>query len=114
MDAIHPVKALLFWDSEIARDAYGPYFTRVVQKSWTLPTNQMISHADPTVSITDDRNTINMMEHVTAITQIVFYEPSMLYTTVNDDDDEIDHSNEDYFVSSQSESNDNNDGEDEE
>ncbi|KAI5648109.1 hypothetical protein M9H77_34114 [Catharanthus roseus] len=46
MDAIHPVKVLLFWDSEIARDAYRPYFTGIVQKGWTLPMNQMISHAE--------------------------------------------------------------------
>ncbi|KAI5653861.1 hypothetical protein M9H77_31048 [Catharanthus roseus] len=26
MEAINPVRVLLFWDSEIARDAYGPYF----------------------------------------------------------------------------------------
>ncbi|KAI5683826.1 hypothetical protein M9H77_05054 [Catharanthus roseus] len=35
---------MLFWNFEIARDAYGPYFTGVVHKSWTLPTNRMISH----------------------------------------------------------------------
>ncbi|KAI5676420.1 hypothetical protein M9H77_07370 [Catharanthus roseus] len=44
MEAIHPVRVMLFWDSEIARDAYGPYFTGVMGKSWTLPTTQMISH----------------------------------------------------------------------
>ncbi|KAI5640396.1 hypothetical protein M9H77_28448 [Catharanthus roseus] len=68
----------------------------LIQKSWTLLTNQMISHAKLTISITDDRNTINMTEHVTTITQIVSDEPSMLYPTVNDDDDEIGHSDEDY------------------
>ncbi|KAI5678599.1 hypothetical protein M9H77_09549 [Catharanthus roseus] len=30
---------------EIAYGAYGPYFTRVVQKAWTLSTNRIISHA---------------------------------------------------------------------
>ncbi|KAI5663032.1 hypothetical protein M9H77_22355 [Catharanthus roseus] len=55
-----------------------------------------------------------MTEHVTAITQMVSHEPSMLYTTVNDDDDEIDHSNEDYVASSQFESEHNNDAEEEE
>ncbi|KAI5657567.1 hypothetical protein M9H77_26360 [Catharanthus roseus] len=44
MEAIHPVRVMLFWDSEIANDAYGPYFTGVVRKSWTLPTTRMISH----------------------------------------------------------------------
>ncbi|KAI5662495.1 hypothetical protein M9H77_21818 [Catharanthus roseus] len=111
MDAIHPVRVLLFWDSEIARDTYGPYFIGVVQKSWTLPTNRMISH---TISSTQGINTINMTEHVTAITEMVSHEPSMLYTIVNDDDDEIDHSDEDYITSSQFESEDNNDAKGEE
>ncbi|KAI5673091.1 hypothetical protein M9H77_13455 [Catharanthus roseus] len=44
MEAINPVRVILFWDSEIARDAYGPYFTGVVRKSWTLPMNRMIPH----------------------------------------------------------------------
>ncbi|KAI5652666.1 hypothetical protein M9H77_29853 [Catharanthus roseus] len=55
-----------------------------------------------------------MMEHVTVITQMVSHEPSMLYTTINDEDVEIDHSDEDYVASSQFESNDNNDAEEEE
>ncbi|KAI5666429.1 hypothetical protein M9H77_16282 [Catharanthus roseus] len=46
MAATHTVKVLLFWDSEIAKDAYGLYFTGVVQKTWTFPTNRMISHAE--------------------------------------------------------------------
>ncbi|KAI5676525.1 hypothetical protein M9H77_07475 [Catharanthus roseus] len=90
MDAIHSVRVLLFWVSEIARDAYGPYFTGVVPKSWTLPTNRMISHAEliqrRTVPITHDRNTINMMEYVTTIRKMVSDEPSMLYSTINDDE----------------------------
>ncbi|KAI5663182.1 hypothetical protein M9H77_22505 [Catharanthus roseus] len=44
MEAINPVRLMLFWDSEIARDAYGPYFTGTVRKTWTLPTNRFISH----------------------------------------------------------------------
>ncbi|KAI5659640.1 hypothetical protein M9H77_28433 [Catharanthus roseus] len=66
------------------------------------------------VSITHDRNTTNMMEHVTTITQMVSDEPSMLYPIVSDDDDEIDHYDEDYIISSQSESDDNNNAEEEE
>ncbi|KAI5672368.1 hypothetical protein M9H77_12732 [Catharanthus roseus] len=187
MDAIHLVKVLLFWDSEIARDTYGRYFIGVLQKGWTLPTNRMISHAElvskilkygdmdqnlwsvrmtmkvpsyyenhhmsyfnlfsmnndnemrylwtitpglakegihiliefiqiqqQTISSTQVINTTNMTEHVTAITQMVSHEPSMLYTIVTDDDAEIDNSDEDYVTSSQSESNDNNDVEKEE
>ncbi|KAI5674252.1 hypothetical protein M9H77_14616 [Catharanthus roseus] len=44
MEVINSTRVMLFWDSEIARDAYGPYFTGVVRKSWTLPTTRMISH----------------------------------------------------------------------
>ncbi|KAI5681347.1 hypothetical protein M9H77_02574 [Catharanthus roseus] len=66
-----------------------------------------------TISITHDTNTINMTEYVIAITQIVFYEPSILYPTVDEDDDENDPLNEDYTVSSESESDDNNDAKEE-
>ncbi|KAI5675319.1 hypothetical protein M9H77_06269 [Catharanthus roseus] len=91
-----------------------------------LPTHTLITYRDQLdfmpsdqiqrqiVSITDDRNTINMMEHVTAITQMVSNELCMLYPTVNNDNDEIDHSDEDYVVSSQSKSDNNKDGEEEE
>ncbi|KAI5676474.1 hypothetical protein M9H77_07424 [Catharanthus roseus] len=44
MEEIHPVRVMLFWSFEIARDEYGPYFTGVVRKSWTLPMTRMISH----------------------------------------------------------------------
>ncbi|KAI5682368.1 hypothetical protein M9H77_03596 [Catharanthus roseus] len=111
MDTIHPVKALLFSDAEIAHGAYGPYFIGVVQKAWILPTNRMISHAQLTISTTHiPVQIINMTEHETTITQMVSNEPSMLYTTVTDDDIEIDHSDEEYVASSQSKSD--NDAED--
>ncbi|KAI5658852.1 hypothetical protein M9H77_27645 [Catharanthus roseus] len=32
MEAINPVRVMLFWDSKIASDTYGPYFTGVVRK----------------------------------------------------------------------------------
>ncbi|KAI5671367.1 hypothetical protein M9H77_11731 [Catharanthus roseus] len=184
MEAIYPVRVILYWDSEIARDTYGPYFTGVVRKSWTLPTTRLISHnelvrkilkyrdIDPnlwivrmtmrvssyyevhrmfyfnlysmnndeerrylwtipphhtkegihiliefeqiqqhSIPITHDKNTTNMTEHITAITQMVYDELSMLYTTVNNDDNEVDESNGDDVVSSQSESDDDNDPE---
>ncbi|KAI5663424.1 hypothetical protein M9H77_22747 [Catharanthus roseus] len=41
-----------------------------------------------------------MTEHEIAIIRMVFNEPSMLYTTVTDDDTEIDHSNKDQWYSS--------------
>ncbi|KAI5663178.1 hypothetical protein M9H77_22501 [Catharanthus roseus] len=61
------------------------------------------------IPITHDRNTTTLLEHITAVTHMVSNEPSMLYTTVNKDDDEVDRSNRDDVVSSQSESDDDND-----
>ncbi|KAI5656830.1 hypothetical protein M9H77_25623 [Catharanthus roseus] len=49
-----------------------------------------------------------MTEHIIIVTQMVSDEPSMLYPTVNDDDDEIDQSEGDDAISSQSESDDDN------
>ncbi|KAI5661743.1 hypothetical protein M9H77_21066 [Catharanthus roseus] len=95
MEAIYPVRVMLFWDSEIARDVYGPYFIGVMRKSWTLPTTRMISHNELKYN--------NMTEHITAVTQMVSNEPSMLYTTINNDDDEVDKSDGDDAISSQSE-----------
>ncbi|KAI5659312.1 hypothetical protein M9H77_28105 [Catharanthus roseus] len=87
---------------------------------WTIPPHhakegihilvefKQIQHGIP---ITHDRNTTNMTEYITIVTHMVFDEPSMLYTTVNNDDNEVDKSNEDDAVSSQSESDDDNDSE---
>ncbi|KAI5673422.1 hypothetical protein M9H77_13786 [Catharanthus roseus] len=69
---------------------------------------QIQQHSIP---ITHDINTTNMTEHITTVTQIVSDEPSMLYPTVNDDDDEVDQSDGDDVVSYQSESDDDNDPE---
>ncbi|KAI5667660.1 hypothetical protein M9H77_17513 [Catharanthus roseus] len=182
MEAINPFRVMLFWDSEIARDAYGPYFTGTIQKSWTLPTNRIISRAELVKKIlkyrdidhnlsnvritmrvpsyyevhrmfyfnlysmnndekmhylctiqphlakegihilvefepiqqqnipnTQDKNTTTLPEHITAVTQMVSDEPSMLYSTINSDDDEVDGSDGDDVVSNQSKSDDDND-----
>ncbi|KAI5657237.1 hypothetical protein M9H77_26030 [Catharanthus roseus] len=58
---------------------------------------------------THNRNTTTLPEHITAVTQMVSDELFMLYSTVNNDDDEVDGSNGDDTVSSQFESNDDND-----
>ncbi|KAI5683474.1 hypothetical protein M9H77_04702 [Catharanthus roseus] len=63
------------------------------------------------IPITQDVNTTNMTEHITTVTHMVSNEPSMLYPTVNDDDDEIDQSDGDDAVSSQSELDDDNEPE---
>ncbi|KAI5649066.1 hypothetical protein M9H77_35071 [Catharanthus roseus] len=57
---------------------------------------------------THDRNTTTLPEHITAVTQRVSDEPSMLYSTVNNDDDEIDGSDGNAALSSQSKSDDDN------
>ncbi|KAI5663943.1 hypothetical protein M9H77_23266 [Catharanthus roseus] len=66
------------------------------------------------IPITHDKNTTSMTKHITALTQMVSDEPCMLYTTVNNDFDDVDESDEDDTVSSQSESDDDNDPEEEE
>ncbi|KAI5662622.1 hypothetical protein M9H77_21945 [Catharanthus roseus] len=63
------------------------------------------------IPMTHDRNTTNMTEHITAVIPMVSDEPSMLYTTVNNNSDEVDESDGDQAVSSQSESDDDNDPE---
>ncbi|KAI5675369.1 hypothetical protein M9H77_06319 [Catharanthus roseus] len=115
MEAINPVRVMLFWDSKIARDAYGPYFTGTIRRSWTLPTNRMISHDELQQNIpnTHDRNTTTLREHITAVTQMVSDEPSMLYSTINNNDDEVDGSDGDDDVSSQSKLDNDNDSEEE-
>ncbi|KAI5647935.1 hypothetical protein M9H77_33940 [Catharanthus roseus] len=60
-----------------------------------------------------DTNTVNIPEHVPTVTQMVSDELSMLYPTVDVDDDENDHSDEDYAVSSESKDDDNTDAEEE-
>ncbi|KAI5653723.1 hypothetical protein M9H77_30910 [Catharanthus roseus] len=57
---------------------------------------------------TNDRNATTLPEHITVVTQMVSDEPSMLYSTINNDDDEVDGSDRDDAVSSQSESDDDN------
>ncbi|KAI5658062.1 hypothetical protein M9H77_26855 [Catharanthus roseus] len=76
---------------------------------WTIPPHhakeeihilvefeQIQQHSIP---ITHDRNTTNMTEHITAVTHMVSDEPSMLYTTVNNNDDKVDESDGDDAVS---------------
>ncbi|KAI5672820.1 hypothetical protein M9H77_13184 [Catharanthus roseus] len=60
---------------------------------------------------TNERNTTTLPEHITAIIRMVSDEPSMLYSTVNNDDDEVGGLDGDDVVSNQSESDDDNDPE---
>ncbi|KAI5661817.1 hypothetical protein M9H77_21140 [Catharanthus roseus] len=73
----------------------------------------LIQIQEQTISSTQAINTTNMTEHVSNNTD-GSHELSMLYTTVTDDDAEIDHSDEDYVASSQYEPDDNNDAEEKE
>ncbi|KAI5663542.1 hypothetical protein M9H77_22865 [Catharanthus roseus] len=41
------------------------------------------------IPITHDKNKTTLPEHITAVTQMVSDEPSMLYSAVNNDDDEL-------------------------
>ncbi|KAI5656275.1 hypothetical protein M9H77_25068 [Catharanthus roseus] len=63
------------------------------------------------IPIPHGTNTTTLPEHITAVTQMVFDELSMLYSTVNNDNDEVNGSDGDDAVSSQSESDDDNDPE---
>ncbi|KAI5674270.1 hypothetical protein M9H77_14634 [Catharanthus roseus] len=62
------------------------------------------------VSIEEDHP--NITQHVTAITQMISNEPSMLYPSIEEDNDENDDAHEDYVVSSEFED-DNNDNDEE-
>ncbi|KAI5647866.1 hypothetical protein M9H77_33871 [Catharanthus roseus] len=42
MDATHPVRVILFWNSEHFRDAYDPYFTGAQIKTWTF--TRIVTH----------------------------------------------------------------------
>ncbi|KAI5678445.1 hypothetical protein M9H77_09395 [Catharanthus roseus] len=91
---------------------------------WTIPVDlskegiHILVEFDPAqqqnIPSTHDRNTTTLPEHITAVTQMVLDEPSMLYSTVNNDDDEVDGSDGDDVVSSQSESDDDSDPEERE
>ncbi|KAI5653863.1 hypothetical protein M9H77_31050 [Catharanthus roseus] len=86
---------------------------------WTIPPHQAKEEIhilvkfeqiqQHSIPITNDRNTINITEHIIVVTQMVSDELSMLYTTVNNDDNEVDESDGDDAVSSQSESDNDND-----
>ncbi|KAI5659010.1 hypothetical protein M9H77_27803 [Catharanthus roseus] len=86
---------------------------------WTIPADisnegiHVLVEFEPieqqNIPITHDENTTSLAEHITAITQMVSDEPSMLYSAINNDDIEVDGSEGDEAVSSQSESDDDND-----
>ncbi|KAI5660076.1 hypothetical protein M9H77_28869 [Catharanthus roseus] len=88
---------------------------------WTIPADlwkegiHILVEFEPieqqNIPSTHDRNTTTFPEHITTVTQMVSDEPSMLYIIVNNDDNEVDGLAGDDAVSSQSESDDDNDPE---
>ncbi|KAI5648697.1 hypothetical protein M9H77_34702 [Catharanthus roseus] len=85
---------------------------------WTIPADiskegiHILIEFEPieqqNIPITHDMNTTSLFEHITAVTQMISDEPSMWYSDVNNDDDEVDGSDGDEAISSQSESDDDN------
>ncbi|KAI5678501.1 hypothetical protein M9H77_09451 [Catharanthus roseus] len=85
---------------------------------WTIPADiskegiHILLEFEPieeqNIPITQDMNTTSLPEHITAVTQMVSHESFILYSAVNNNDDEVDKSDGDDVVSSQSESNDDN------
>ncbi|KAI5671730.1 hypothetical protein M9H77_12094 [Catharanthus roseus] len=148
MESINPVRVMLFWDFEIARDldiANEPnYITyRTGKENIEIPSYgsqsleclndddgafvlrgafrpiegriHILVEFEPiqqqNIPSTHDGNTTTLPKHITALTQMVSDEPSILYSTVNNDDNEVDRLDGDDVVSSQSESDDDNDPE---
>ncbi|KAI5662846.1 hypothetical protein M9H77_22169 [Catharanthus roseus] len=88
---------------------------------WTIPADlskegiHILVEFEPiqqqNIPSTHDINTTTLPEHITAVTQMVSDESSMLYSTVNNSDDEVNESDGDHAVSNQLESDDDNDPE---
>ncbi|KAI5666012.1 hypothetical protein M9H77_15865 [Catharanthus roseus] len=76
---------------------------------WTIPADiskegiHILVEFEPieqqNIPITHDINTTSLPEHITAVTQMVSDEPSMLYSAANNDDDKVDGSDRDEVVS---------------
>ncbi|KAI5654710.1 hypothetical protein M9H77_31897 [Catharanthus roseus] len=92
MESINPVRVQLFWDFEIAKDAYGHYFTETIRKSWTLPTNRIISHLDLVKKILKYRDMDPNLWNVRMTMRVpTYYEAHCmfyfnLYSTNNDEE----------------------------
>ncbi|KAI5683312.1 hypothetical protein M9H77_04540 [Catharanthus roseus] len=104
MDATHPVRVVLFWDSEHARYVFGPYFTGAAKKTWIF--TRIVTHDELVRKIfkhremdlnqwhhthvltQEDRS--NVHQHVPAITKMVSDELSMLYIDVEEDNEDHD------------------------
>ncbi|KAI5654087.1 hypothetical protein M9H77_31274 [Catharanthus roseus] len=131
MDAIHPIRVVLFWDSEYARDVFGLYFTRAAKKIWTF--TRMYRRMDPSqwnVRITmrapsfyEDMNNDDKMRYLWTIRPNISKEGIQVlvefeliqifqmfvnmsqYPNIEEDDEDDDDADADYDVSSASDDN---------
>ncbi|KAI5668524.1 hypothetical protein M9H77_18377 [Catharanthus roseus] len=94
MHATHPVRAILFWDTEHVRDVFDPYFNGVAKNTWTF--TRMVIHDQLVRKIFKHRGMYPNEWHM------VSDEPSMLYPNVEEDDENYENADADYDVSSAS------------
>ncbi|KAI5663216.1 hypothetical protein M9H77_22539 [Catharanthus roseus] len=106
-DSSTPYQPILYESSsdEEANGWHDTYTAAWIRTSCWEKDYEIQQHS---ILITQDISTINTTKCITAVKQMVSDEPSMLYPTVNDNDDEIDQSDGDDVVSSQFESDDDN------
>ncbi|KAI5677023.1 hypothetical protein M9H77_07973 [Catharanthus roseus] len=114
MEAINPVRRYGTQSLECSNDNKGAFILRSASYEmrylWTIQPHiakkgiHILVEFEPikqqNIPSTNDRNTTTLPEHITVVTRMVSDEPSMLYSTVNNDDDEVDGSDGDDAVSS--------------
>ncbi|KAI5652798.1 hypothetical protein M9H77_29985 [Catharanthus roseus] len=94
MDATHPVRVVLLWDSKHARDAYDPYFTGVKNIEASRNGSKSLEGSN------DNEDTFRCTINIVPINTL-------------EDDDDNDDTDENYEESSESDNdNDDNDEED--
>ncbi|KAI5652629.1 hypothetical protein M9H77_29816 [Catharanthus roseus] len=94
---------------ECSNDDEGAFVLREMRYLWTIPADlskegiHILVEFEPieqqNIPTTHDRNTTTLHEHIMVVTQMISDEPFMLYSTVNNDDDEVDGSDGDDAVS---------------
>ncbi|KAI5668697.1 hypothetical protein M9H77_18550 [Catharanthus roseus] len=89
---------------------YGLFRPTYRRKKFIFLLNSSLSN-NKNIPITYNMNTTTLPKHITTVTQMVSDEPSMLYSAVNNDDKEVDGSDGDEAISSQSKSDDDNESE---
>ncbi|KAI5673850.1 hypothetical protein M9H77_14214 [Catharanthus roseus] len=116
MEATHPVRVVLYWNSEYARDMYGPYFIGAAKKTWTF--TRMVTHDEIVRKILKHQGMDPNLWRVRMTIRVPsFYEdmdnndemrylwtirPNISKEDAEEDDDENNDAHEDYDVSSES------------